>query len=214
MHKTMALPRRPVPPLARVEQSLPADRVPDVRRDVRQKLLAAGLRERLAPGARVAITAGSRGIGGFVELVSGIVDAVKQAGGEPFVIPAMGSHGGAVAEGQIEILKRLGVDDRTVAAPVLATMDTLPLARAKSGAMAHVARVAADADGIIVLGRVKTHPERAEKLASGLLKMVTIGLGKQIGAQEAHSHGLWDSVRSVPEVTMAQSKILFGVAAR
>ena len=78
--------------------------------------------------------------------------------------------------------------------------------------MAHLDAAAATADGIIVLGRVKTHPENAEGIASGLLKMTTVGLGKQIGAQEAHSHGLWESVEAVPELTLASGKVLFGVA--
>lgn len=86
------------------------------------------------------------------------------------------------------------------------------LGPADNGAMAHLDRFAAEADGIIVLGRTKTHPESVGELASGLLKMCTIGLGKQIGAQQAHSHVLWDSVRAVPKVQLAKSKTLFGVA--
>lgn len=212
MRPTMPLPRRPLPSMARVRQELPDARIPDVRRETCQRLLDAGIRDRVHSGARIAITAGSRGIGGFVELVSGIVDAVKVAGGEPFVIPAMGSHGGAVPDGQIEILNRLGVTEASVGAPIRATMDTFALGRTVNGAVAHLDRIASESDGVIVLGRVKTHPEKHADLASGLLKMVTIGLGKQVGAQQAHSHGLWDSVRQVPEVTMASGKVLFGVA--
>jgi hypothetical protein len=141
-----------------------------------------------------------------------MVDAVEEAGGEPFLIPAMGSHGGATPEGQSEILRLLGATEEVVGAPVRATMETLMLGQTKNGAMAHIDRLAAEADGIIVLGRTKTHPESAEKLASGLLKMTTIGLGKQIGAQQAHNHGLWESVRRVPEITISRSKILFGAA--
>ena len=212
MPKTMAFPRRPAPNGAYVKQYLPADHIADVRQETRQRLLAAGLAERVKPGARVAITAGSRGIGGFIDLLSGIVDAIKTVGGEPFIIPAMGSHGGATPEGQTEILRRLGVTDESVGAPVHATMDTVELGMADNGAAAHLDKNAAEADGIIVLGRTKTHPESHGELASGLLKMATIGLGKQRGAQEAHSHVLWDSVRAVPQVQLAKSKILFGVA--
>jgi len=88
------LPSRRVPELARIKQKLRTDHIEDVRADVREKLLGAGLRERIFKGAHVAITAGSRGIGGFVELVGGTADAIKAAGGNPFIIPAMGSHGG------------------------------------------------------------------------------------------------------------------------
>jgi hypothetical protein len=210
--KTMAFPRRPAPPVAPVRQHLPTDHLADPRGHTRQLLLDAGLGEKVRRGARIAITAGSRGMGGFVELLSGAIDAVKAAGGEPLVIPAMGSHGGATPEGQTEILRRLGVTEETVGAPVCATMDTLSLGTAENGAVAHLDRLGAEADGIIVLGRVKTHPESAGELASGLLKMTTVGLGKQAGAQEAHSHGLWESVRAVPRLVLAQAKVLFGVA--
>lgn len=210
--RTMPFPAHPLPPLARVRQKFSLEHVADVRGETCRKLLDAGLRDKIKPGARVGITAGSRGMGGFLELLAGIADAIKAAGGKPFVIPAMGSHGGATPSGQTEILKRLGVNDETVDAPIRATMETIGLGTSKTGAIAHLDSIAAKADGIIVLGRVKTHPENAEGVASGLLKMITVGLGKQIGAQEAHSHGLWQSVKAVPQLTMAQSKILFGVA--
>ncbi len=198
--------------MAKVRQKLAADHIVDVHGDVRQKLLDSGLRDKIKPGHRIAITAGSRGIGGLIELLSGIADAVKSCGGDPFIIPAMGSHGGATAEGQTEILHRLGVSEQSSGAPIRATMETQELGSAENGAVAHLDRFAAEADGIIVLGRTKTHPESVGQLASGLLKMCTIGLGKQIGAHQAHSHGLWDSVRAVPKVQLAKSRILFGVA--
>jgi Domain of unknown function (DUF362) len=208
----MPLPRRNLPRMAHVRQNLPSDHIEDVRADVKQKLLASDVRQKIKPGNRIAITAGSRGIGAFIELLSGIADAVKSCGGEPFIIPAMGSHGGATPEGQTEILNRLGVSEQSTGAPIRATMETHELGAAENGAIAHLDRFAAEADGIIVLGRTKTHPESAAELASGLLKMCTVGLGKQTGAHQAHSHGLWDSVRAVPKVQLAKAKILCGVA--
>ncbi|MGZ4988959.1 MAG: lactate racemase domain-containing protein, partial [Limisphaerales bacterium] len=187
-------PRRIAPAMARVQQGLSSEHIADVRAETCQRLLGAGLQKQIKPGAQIAITAGSRGIGGLIEILSGTIDAIRSAGGNPFIVPAMGSHGGATPEGQTEILRRLGVNDQTVDAPIKATMDTLDLGESKSGAHAHLDTIAATADGIIVLGRTKTHPENAEGIASGLLKMVTVGLGKQVGAQEAHSHGLWESV--------------------
>jgi hypothetical protein len=198
--------------MAHVRQKLPSDHISDVRNDVRQKLLASDLREKIQPGNRIAITAGSRGIGAFVELLSGIADAVKSCGGDSFIIPAMGSHGGATPEGQSEILNRLGVDEQSTGVPIRATMETRELGASENGATVHLDRFADEADGIIVLGRTKTHPESARELASGLLKMCTVGLGKQSGAQQAHSHGLWQSVRAIPKVQLAKAKILCGVA--
>jgi len=182
MRPTMPLPRTPAPRGVTVNQSLSPSHVEDVRGTTTERLLGAGLREKIKPGARIAITAGSRGIGGFVELLAGISDAVRTAGGEPFVIPAMGSHGGAVPEGQTEILNRLGATEQSINTPIHASMDTVLLGMSESGAVAHFDKLAFEADGVIVLGRVKTHPESAAELASGLLKMCTIGLGKQSGA--------------------------------
>ncbi|HLH39731.1 MAG TPA: hypothetical protein VKX39_11340 [Bryobacteraceae bacterium] len=198
--------------MALVRQDLPGDRIADARADVREKLIGFGIERKVKRGQKIAITAGSRGIGGLIELLSGIADAVKSCGAEPFVIPAMGSHGGATPEGQAEILRLLGVNGESAGAPVRATMETRELGPAQNGAVAHVDRFAFDADGIIVLARTKTHPESAAELASGLLKMCTIGLGKQIGAQQAHSHKLWDSVKAVPKLQLAKAKILCGVA--
>ncbi len=199
--------------MARVRQNLPGEHIADPRAEVRRQLLERGhLREKIRPGGKIAITAGSRGMGGFVDLLAGIADAVKSAGGDPFLIPGMGSHGGATPEGQTEILRRLGVNDGAVGAPVRATMETVALGAAGNGAEAHLDKLAAQADGVIVFGRTKTHPESAEDLASGLLKMTVVGLGKQAGAQQAHNHGLWDSIRAVPRVIMARAPILCGVA--
>src|SRR2546423_3936780 len=118
---------QPMPKMARVRQMFPTDHVEHPRNEIRERLLAAGLGKKVFRGARVAITAGSRGLAGFVELLSGIVDAVKSAGAKPFIVPPMGSHGGATAAGQTALLRRLGVNDKSVSAPVKATMETVDL---------------------------------------------------------------------------------------
>jgi hypothetical protein len=210
--RTMSFPRTTAPPLALIHQHLSEKHIKDPRGHIRQKLIESKLLDSVEPGAKIAITAGSRGMGGFIELLEGIIDAVKDKDGEPFLIPAMGSHGGATEAGQIEILHRLGVDEKQIGAEIRATMHTHALGTCKTGAIAHLDDIAAESDGIIVLGRTKTHPENSEGIASGLLKMVTVGLGKQAGAQQAHTHGLWESVEAVPELTIAKSKILCGVA--
>ena len=205
-------PRRPIPPLVRVKQHLRSDSIEDIRNDVRRKLVESEYAAGIKPNSRIAITAGSRGGAGFLELLLGIVDAVRSKGGEPILVPAMGSHGGATEDGQTEILRRLGVTEDSIEAPVRATMQTHALGTSETGAVAHLDEIASEADGIIVVGRTKTHPENREGVASGLLKMVTVGLGKQIGAQEAHTHGLWSSVRSVPKITLDKANILCGIA--
>jgi len=211
-YSAMTLPRRAVPLLGHVRQKLPSKHIPDPRSATCKQLIQSGLLGQLNKGDRIAITAGSRGIPASVDLLTGIVEAVKQSGGSPFIIPAMGSHGGATAEGQVEILKRLGITEETIRAPVRATMSTRALGASATGAVAHLDDIAAEADGIIVLARIKTHPENASGVASGLLKMVTVGLGKQHGAQQAHTNGLWESVKAVPKLTLSRAKILAGVA--
>src|SRR5438477_3387906 len=136
----MSLPRRAIPKMALVKQRLRSEHIDNVRGETSAKLLAAGLGSRIGKGSRVAITAGSRGIGGFIELLNGICDAVRSAGGEPFIIPSMGSHGGATPDGQTEILRRLGVTEKAVPAAIQATMETLPLGASRTGAVAHLDR--------------------------------------------------------------------------
>jgi hypothetical protein len=198
--------------MARVRQRLPTEHIDNVAADVSGKLLGSGIHDRIRARDRIAITAGSRGIGGFLELLAGTAQAVRACGGTPFIVPAMGSHGGATAEGQTEILRRLGITEDSVGAPIRATMDTCEVGVSETGAVAHVDRCAFEANGIIVLGRTKTHPESTGPLASGLLKMCTIGLGKHVGAHQAHSHGLWESVRAVPKLQLTHAPILCGVA--
>jgi hypothetical protein len=209
---SMPYPRTAAPPMVRVRQNLSTEHIRDVRDDVRQKLIGSGSLDTISSGQKIAITAGSRGMGGFTDLLGGIIDAVKQKGGEPFIVPAMGSHGGAVEAGQVEILHRLGVNESELGAEFRATMKTHALGTVSTGAIAHLDDIVASSVGVIVLGRTKTHPENREGIASGLLKMVTVGLGKQAGAQEAHTHGLWDSVRMVPKLTMSKANIVCGVA--
>src|SRR5689334_9722899 len=116
--KSMPLPRRAIPKMALVKQQLRSEHIENVREQTCAKLLAAGLGSKIGKGSRVAITAGSRGIGGFIDLLNGICDAVRRAGGEPFIVPSMGSHGGATPDGQTELLRRLGVTEKVVPAQI------------------------------------------------------------------------------------------------
>lgn len=208
----MNLPAKSCPPLIRVRQKLSREKLPDVRQSLLEQLDAIHLRERIHPGDKLAITAGSRGFGGVREVLHELANFVRAAGGEPIIIPAMGSHGGSTANGQRELLEALGITERSIGAEIHSSMEAVCLGTAASGAKAYLDKIASQCAGIIVFGRVKTHPENMEGIASGLLKMTTVGLGKQVGAQQAHSHGLWESVRAVPELTLASAKVLCGVA--
>jgi hypothetical protein len=156
-------------------------------------------------------------MGGLREATRAIIAEVRSHGGEPFIIPAMGSHGGATSEGQVKILNLLGLTEQAVGVPFDARMETVVLGEGKNGYEAHYALAAQQADAVIVLGRTAVHPnlkagEKSDGVASGLLKMVMIGLGKQAGAQSAHHHGLAASVLEVPHLQLKQSNIVAGVA--
>src|SRR6266508_2494560 len=129
----MDFPRAPLPRMARVRQELPDQHLPDVADAVRDALAQGGLRERIKAGQRVAITAGSRGIANIQSVIRTVVQELKAVGAEPFVVPAMGSHGGATVEGQRAVLAEYGITEAEVGAPILATMDTVVVGHLEDG---------------------------------------------------------------------------------
>ncbi len=153
-----------------------------------------GIKGRIKPGQRICITCGSRGVSNMAFVTKALADYVKSMGAEPFLIPAMGSHGGATAEGQVEILKNLGITAESIGCPVLSSMETVKISRAEGregmeGFDVCIDKNAFEADGIIVLNRVKAHTSFQGPYESGLMKMLTIGLGKQYGAHICHAGG-------------------------
>lgn len=145
-------------------------------------------KERIKPGMRICITAGSRGLSNIVLVLREVVRNVKALGAEPFIIPAMGSHGGATAEGQRGILTGYNITEETMGCPILATMETVTVGETH-GIEVRLDKYADEAVGIIVVNRIKAHTGFKGKYESGLMKMMTIGLGKQKGAYIAHSAG-------------------------
>ena len=179
--------------------------------------LAVGLRRQLEraalpPGASVAIAVGSRGVSPVVQVVQTLVRGLLEAGLCPFVVPAMGSHGGGTAEGQASVLADYGVHEQTVGAPVRATMDTVVLGKTASGITVHLDAEAAAADGVIVIGRVKPHTGFRGPIESGLCKMSVIGLGNRRGAESLHAHPLARGIPEAAAMTVASGHLLCGVA--
>ncbi len=158
------------------------------------------MRGRIRPGMSVAITCGSRGVCNIAVITRAIVDFVKSCGGQPFVFPAMGSHGGATAEGQREILRGYGVTEETMDCPIRATMEVVQVGETEEGMPVFVDRYAYEADGIILCGRVKAHTAFRGPYESGILKMSVIGLGKQHGAEHVHQDGFSDLGRLLPMI--------------
>ncbi|GAC1535369.1 MAG: lactate racemase domain-containing protein [Candidatus Velthaea sp.] len=177
--------------------------------------LAHVLRGRIKRGARVAITAGSRGIANIPAILRGLVAAVRDAGGEPFLVAAMGSHGGGTGPGQREMLAYLGVTEETIGAPIVSEMDVVEVGKTESGVKVYCDANAAKADAIVVAGRIKPHTDFSGSIESGVLKMTAIGLGKAIGAKEYHAAfarmGYERIIREVAATQFANVPIVAGV---
>ncbi|SDS96336.1 DUF2088 domain-containing protein [Actinopolymorpha singaporensis] len=191
-------PQAPLPRLIPVRQHYDVPAEPDVAAATARELEA--LRSRIRPGMSVAVTAGSRGIHDLATVVRAACDWLRAAGAEPFVVPAMGSHGGATAEGQVAVLASYGVTEETMGVPIRATMDTVELGRVPDGPMVHLDANAAQADGILLVNRIKPHTDFHGEIESGLGKIAAIGLGKQRGAEGIHIYGSTGLARWIPAV--------------
>ncbi|MFN8592653.1 MAG: lactate racemase domain-containing protein [Thermomicrobiales bacterium] len=207
--------RGELPRWAPVRQQLDATDIGDVRAAVAVQFQRAGIGDRLRAGQRVAITAGSRGIDKIDQVVKAVIDEVKAAGAEPFIIPAMGSHGGATAEGQREVIAHYGITEETMGVPILSSMETVHLGEVEAGVPVWFDRNAYEADAVIPVGRVKPHTDFRGPVESGLMKMLAIGLGKQKGADFFHHQGMGEFYHLIPAVanfTLTRINIPFGVA--
>jgi len=203
-----------LPRLVKVRQKFHAPEVPDVAAAVHETIRQSGVLSRISPGDRVAIAVGSRGVADIPILTREVVNAVKSAGGRPFIVPAMGSHGGATAEGQIDVLKQLGVTESSVGAPILSSMDVVEVGRLPNGLPVYIDKHAYEADKVIVINRIKPHTAFRGPVESGLMKMITIGLGKQKGAEAAHAYGfryMAEHVQAMAKIAMSQVPIIFGL---
>ena len=199
-----------------VRQNLPDRSIRDIPGEVRRQLADAAFAGQLKRGASVAIGVGSRGIANIATIVRSVVDYWKSEGMDPFIFPAMGSHGAATAEGQAEVLAHYGIEASSMGCPIRSALAVTPAGRTPEGVEAFVDRLAYESDGIMLVSRVKWHTGFAGKIESGLLKMMAIGLGKRVGAQRYHSHsfhlGLENVIRSVARQILNTGKILGGLA--
>jgi Lactate racemase N-terminal domain len=202
------------PKVVKVRQDFPRPRVGEVREVLREQCAKEEIRSRIEPGARVAITAGSRGISGIDRVLRSLIEILNEAGASPFLVPAMGSHGGATAEGQVEILSSLGVTEESVGAPIRSSMEVVEIGETKEGVPVYMDRIASEADGVVVVGRIKQHTDFRSDIESGLMKMASIGLGKHAQALALHAHGvkgIRDYMVEAGERVFASGKVLFGV---
>jgi len=205
----------PVPPFALVRQRYDQPEVDDVPSAVARAIAGSRIAARVRPGGSIALTVGSRGIAGIDAIARAAVEALKGLGFAPFVVAAMGSHGGGTDAGQRALLAELGVTEESVGCPVRAEMETVVLGSDAFGLPIHFDRNAFESDGIVLLNRVKPHTSFTGRYESGLLKMLAVGLGKRQGAAQVHKLGLPGLKRMLPEVgafLLRQAPVALGVA--
>ncbi len=174
------------PNMVRLRQSFDRTVVADIPGAVQTELKKLGLEQRIRPGQRIALTGGSRGVANIALILKTAVEYLKSLGAKPFIFPAMGSHGGATAEGQAAMLAHYQVTEAFTGAPVLSSMDTVEISRTRDGVPVYIDKNAFGADGIIVINRIKPHTKFKAPIESGLMKMMVIGMGKQKGAEYYH----------------------------
>jgi hypothetical protein len=203
------------PPIARVRQSIPQPQVKDVAGTVRKLILESRLRERVKPGGTIAVGVGSRGITAIPTVARAAVETLKGMGYRPFIVAAMGSHGGATPDGQRELLAGYGVTPEAMGVEVRTDMDTVVLGTNPVGLPIYFDRNAYGADGIVLLNRVKPHTDFHATYESGVLKMMVIGLGKRDGATQVHKlglRGLKEVLPAVGKFLVANTKFALGLA--
>ena len=188
-----------LPRFVKVNYEIVQPHVSDVATEVCKALKQRDILQGIKEGDSVCVACGSREIANLADIVRTLIREIKKRGGKPFIVPAMGSHGGASAEGQKEILIGFGLTEENVGAPIRATMETVHVGFAASGLEVRLDKYASEADWIIPVGRIKPHTAFHGKIESGIQKMITIGLGKQYGANICHSHGFEHMSQNVHE---------------
>ena len=202
--------------MIKVRQHFDRTLIADVGSAVRTALSQCPALKEISKGQRVAITAGSRGISNIAEVLQTIIEVVRENEAEPFIIPAMGSHGGATDKGQLAVLASLGITEESMGAPIRSSMDTVTVGVTSDGIPVCLDRLSAlEADATIVVNRVKAHTSFRGPYESGLAKMIAIGLGKQQGAGACHATGLGNMsgrIAQIAKVALANSNIVMGIA--
>lgn len=203
------------PKLVRVKQKFIAPPPIDIRATIAQELQRSGIQTRKWAGQKIAVAVGSRGIANLDIIVQEVIRKLKEMGAFPFIVPAMGSHGGATAEGQKEVLANLGINEATVEAQIEADMDVVYLGQSPSGVPVYFSKKAFEADGIMLVCRIKPHTGFRGPIESGIHKMLAIGLGKEKGASAIHAFGFERFDTLIPEIgkyVVSKCKVLFALA--
>lgn len=206
----------PIPRMFRARQTFRRPRIApeDIPGVIRSQLSRSPFADKIRPGMNIAVTAGSRGIRNVALITKSVTDFVASRRARPFVVPAMGSHGGATAEGQMELLKSYGITEEYLGCPIRSSMEVQPIGKTEDGREVVIDKNAAQADGIIISCRVKPHNAFRGKYESGILKMMAVGLGKQVGAERTHGQGMKYIARNIEmfgRTILKNAPILFAV---
>jgi hypothetical protein len=204
----------PLPRMANVRQKFEAQRLTDIGAAVAREFQRPEIRGRVQRGQVVAVGCGSRGIANIAEIAKCVIRELRALGAQPFVFPCMGSHGAATAEGQKKVLESYGITEAATGAPIRASMETEVVGNLPDGTPVHMDRHAAEADAVVVINRIKPHTGFRGATESGLTKMLSIGIGKIVGASTYHAHGMDRFAELLPQirdVNISKRNVLFGV---
>ena len=203
------------PKMYSIRQIIDAPKIDNIEEILSQEIDSFDLTSRLTPGARIAITAGSRGINHIDQILKQVIHILKTHKARPFIIPAMGSHGNGTAKGQQEILKSLNISEKTMGVPILSSMEVKQIGVSSHGFPVLVDKYAAQADGVVVINRIKPHTHFEGPIESGLMKMMAIGLGKHKGCFEVHRQtvkfGYSHVIPEIGSIILDRIPVLFGV---
>ncbi len=203
------------PKMYRIHQVFDAPKVLNIEETLGRELESIQIRSLIEERAHIAITAGSRGIANIDQILRYLVQFLKEKSARPFLFPAMGSHGRGTVEGQLEVLKSLNITEESIGAPIISSMEVIEIGRSSSGFPILVDKHAAEADGIIVVNRIKPHTEFEGPIESGLMKMMAIGMGKHKGCLEVHKqtvhYGYREVIPEIGRIILEKVPILFGV---
>ncbi len=204
-----------IPKLYRVRQEFSANPLSDIEKSCVDQIVSLERLKNLNPGARIAVAVGSRGIANIGKITASVVKALKSMGFEPYIVSGMASHGKASPEGQQELLAGLGVTEETVGCPVRAHVDVFEIGTLENGLPVYMDRLAMEGDGIVLINRIKTHTAFHSRYESGIVKMLAIGLGNDLGAKSCHQLGFGpfgENIVAMSRIKLDKCPVLFGVA--
>ena len=203
-----------LPNMIKIRQKFSLPKINNVYDEILKDFNDKNTNSRIKPGMTVAIGCGSRGIANISEATKAVVDFLLKCGAKPFIFPAMGSHGGATADGQVKVLADYGITEDSMGCPIKSSMEVVELSKLDTGMPIYIDKHASEADGIVVISRIKPHTNFRAPIESGIVKMLTIGMGKIAGATELHSYGMDTFIDLLPKAgaeIISKKNILFGV---